>query len=265
MTTAVRSVILAMLATCGSCLLWTNRHCVVEGTAIDTPRGRVAVELLKVGDMVISRSPEGALRAGRVTAIHVGRVSEVTVIHAGSGVRLETSTQHLVATSRGWVAASDVGVGCELLTRDGVVMSVRVERVAKQARVVDLSVTPDQNYFADGILVHNKSVKLRTVSVSNMHLFWRKAADKGDAEAMYNIGHLYEKGHGVEQDYIEAMRWFRKAADKGNAEAMFNIGVLYERGRGVKQDEIEAMRWYRKAAADGDSSARAALARLRNK
>ena len=158
MTTAVRSVILVMLVTCGSCVLWTNRHCVVEGTAIDTPRGRVAVELLKVGDMVISRSPEGALRAGRVTAIHVGTVSEVTVIHAG-GARLETSTQHLVATSRGWVAASDVGLGCELLTRDGVVMSVRVERVAKQARVVDLSVTPDQNYFADGILVHNKSLK----------------------------------------------------------------------------------------------------------
>ena len=70
---------------------------------------------------------------------------------------------------------------------------------------------------------------------------------------------------GVKRDYIEAMRWYRKAADKGAAIAMFNIGLIYENGRGVKRDYAEAISWYRKAAAKGDAGAKAALQRLRDK
>ena len=66
-------------------------------------------------------------------------------------------------------------------------------------------------------------------------------------------------------DYIEALRWFRKAADKGHTEAMYNIGVYYENGDGVKQDYTEAMKWYRKAADRGDDDAKAALERLEKK
>jgi len=85
--------------------------------------------------------------------------------------------------------------------------------------------------------------------------------DVGDGEDEFNAGaNLDAKG-----DYIEAMRWYRKAADKGDADAMFNIGVLYDNGEGVKQDYIEAMRWYRKAADKGDADAKAALKRLRDK
>jgi TPR repeat protein len=83
-------------------------------------------------------------------------------------------------------------------------------------------------------------------------LWFRKAADQGDARAKYNIGVLYERGLGVEQNYTEAMRWYRKAADQGDVRAQFNIGGLYHEGRGVEQNYTEAMRWYRKAADQGD-------------
>jgi len=96
-------------------------------------------------------------------------------------------------------------------------------------------------------------------------LKWRDAAGKGNANAMFNIGVLYDQGQGVKQDYAEAMRWWRKAADKGVADAMSNIGVLYEQGQGVEQDYAEAMRWYRKAADKGHATAKAALQRLRDR
>ena len=44
------------------------------------------------------------------------------------------------------------------------------------------------------------------------------------------------------------MRWFLIASDQGDARARYNIGVLYERGWGVQQDYAEAMSWYRTAA-----------------
>ena len=32
---------------------------------------------------------------------------------------------------------------------------------------------------------------------------------------------------GVEQDYVEAVKWYRLAAEQGNADAQYNLGVAY--------------------------------------
>ena len=67
----------------------------------------------------------------------------------------------------------------------------------------------------------------------------------------YNLGIMYGKGNGVQQDYAEAVRWYRLAADQGFAGAQVNLGVMYDTGRGVPQDYVEAVRWYRLAAEQG--------------
>jgi len=69
----------------------------------------------------------------------------------------------------------------------------------------------------------------------------------------------------VDRDYAEAMTWYRKAADKGNATAMYNVGVLYENGFGVHMDTDKAIEWYKKAAADNSEDAKAALKALAQK
>jgi TPR repeat protein len=55
-------------------------------------------------------------------------------------------------------------------------------------------------------------------------------------------------GHGVTQDYTEALKWFRKAADQGEAKAQANLGKMYAMGHGVLQDYAPALAWFRKAA-----------------
>jgi TPR repeat protein len=35
------------------------------------------------------------------------------------------------------------------------------------------------------------------------------------------------------KDYNQAAEWFRKAAEKGNARALNNLGICYEFGHGV--------------------------------
>ncbi len=40
-------------------------------------------------------------------------------------------------------------------------------------------------------------------------------AEKGDAEAQYELGEMYEKGQGIEQNYAKALEWYRKAAEQG--------------------------------------------------
>ena len=77
----------------------------------------------------------------------------------------------------------------------------------------------------------------------------RKAAERGDAAAQYNLGAAYTKGYGVPQDYAQAVYWTRKAAEHGNADAQYNLGVDYHNGQGVPQDYAEAYIWYDLAAA----------------
>lgn len=80
---------------------------------------------------------------------------------------------------------------------------------------------------------------------------WGPLAQKGDANAQFNIGILYEYGLGVVQDYAEAVRCYRMAARQGNVSARFNLAVMYSKGRGVAQDHTEAVKLYREAAQRG--------------
>ncbi|MDQ6699454.1 MAG: metallophosphoesterase [Acidobacteriota bacterium] len=84
---------------------------------------------------------------------------------------------------------------------------------------------------------------------------WQPLADKGAAEAQYNLGLLYAKGQGVQQDSAQAANWYRKAAEQGFVEAEFNLGLLYSGGEGVPKDSSEAMKWFLKAAEKGDAKA----------
>ena len=78
---------------------------------------------------------------------------------------------------------------------------------------------------------------------------WIKMANEGIPEAQNNIGHLYEEGFGVAQDYPKAMSWYKEAADQGLAEAQHNVGMLYFEGYGVKKNYREAVKWFKLATA----------------
>ncbi len=92
-------------------------------------------------------------------------------------------------------------------------------------------------------------------------------AMKGDLEAMYNLGAMYQgKGKlGEEPNYEKAITWLKKAAEGGNAAAMINLGLIYGYGIGQpdnKPNDEESFKWYQaafevnnKAADDGDVQA----------
>lgn len=52
------------------------------------------------------------------------------------------------------------------------------------------------------------------------------AADRNHIEAMYNIGLMYYKGHGVRQDKREAQKYFRIVADTGHVQALSKLQAL---------------------------------------
>ena len=67
----------------------------------------------------------------------------------------------------------------------------------------------------------------------------KKLAKKGDPEAEFELGSMYEKGEGTGTDLREAARWYWKAAYQGLAQAQSALGMLYTSGRGVSQDSVQ--------------------------
>lgn len=52
-------------------------------------------------------------------------------------------------------------------------------------------------------------------------------ASKGDAEAQYNLGMLYNNGIGTTEDRHKAFKWFKAGAARGNALAAYKLGCYY--------------------------------------
>lgn len=120
------------------------------------------------------------------------------------------------------------------------------------------------------------------------------SAQRGDADAQYELGMLYQSGAGVPRDMAQARRWLtqsasqnnsraqyalamfyrseeggndinqslnwqRKAAQAGYAEAQYGLGLLYANGQYVTQDATQARIWFQKAADQGHVAANLAL------
>ena len=80
---------------------------------------------------------------------------------------------------------------------------------------------------------------------------WRNLAEKGDADAAFNLGQAFRLGRGVPADSAQAKRWFETAANKGHVDAQVSLGLLlFDSGeRGA------AMSWLKKAADKGEPRA----------
>jgi TPR repeat protein len=73
---------------------------------------------------------------------------------------------------------------------------------------------------------------------------WRVLAEKGDADAAFNMGQAYRLGRGLPASSSEAARWFEIAAKKGHLDAQVSLGLLlFDSG-----DRARALQWLLKAA-----------------
>ena len=64
---------------------------------------------------------------------------------------------------------------------------------------------------------------------------WKPEAEKGDAEAQFGLGEVYEQGKG---DYRDADRWYRKAAGQGNAQAKYRLMLIWMAGNTKFQPDL---------------------------
>ncbi|MCX8478125.1 MAG: SPOR domain-containing protein [Sphingomonas sp.] len=80
---------------------------------------------------------------------------------------------------------------------------------------------------------------------------WRPPANRGNADAQFNMGQAYKLGRGVAADLKQAEEWYRKAALQGHEQAEGYYGLaLFENGK-----RTEAVQWLQRAVSRGDARA----------
>jgi hypothetical protein len=141
--------------------------CFVARTLVETPRGPRPIETIAVGDIVWSFSLERGERvARRVRAILRNKAREVRTIRAGGRVVAGVTSEHPFYdwANGAYRAVRDLVVGDVLASLEGeslrpcsIESVTSVETTEPSFDVYNLTIDgPEANYFAEGILVHNK-------------------------------------------------------------------------------------------------------------
>lgn len=80
---------------------------------------------------------------------------------------------------------------------------------------------------------------------------WRPLADRGDADAQYNLAQAYKLGRGVPVNLNLAEQWYERAAQQGHEQAGANLGlILFQNGQRQR-----AMPYIQRSAERGDPRA----------
>lgn len=139
--------------------------CFVAGTPIDTPKGPVPIEQLELGDDVYAFD-EGRQRLAVAKVVHKYRRDERAVreLTLKDGRTLHVSSTHPFydAETGEYVEVGELKPGTSLLERDpkhGLsTLAVRsVDDGPRRTTIYNIEVSTHHNYFAGGVLVHNKS------------------------------------------------------------------------------------------------------------
>jgi TPR repeat protein len=85
---------------------------------------------------------------------------------------------------------------------------------------------------------------------------WHELAERGDANAQFNLGLMYHSGLQVPFDEKKAVYWYRRAAESGNQIAQEYMAVGYQEGWfGLPRDQAKSHYWYQRLNGEIDTAA----------
>lgn len=74
--------------------------------------------------------------------------------------------------------------------------------------------------FDDGVVAFIKGDSATAIKI------WQPLANKGDKDAQYHLGYMFQTGTGVDTDKSKALYWYDKAAKNGHGKAFVLAKVL---------------------------------------
>lgn len=131
-------------------------QCIRRRSRIGAPGGSKAVEDVRVGDAILCMAPDGAIVPGVVEAVVAHERARCVGLTLNDGTVLELTAEHPLAGETRWLPAEALTVGENVRTVEGLRAVRSITHCSETDTVYDLTVSPYPNFFANGVLVHNK-------------------------------------------------------------------------------------------------------------
>jgi PKD repeat protein len=128
--------------------------CFIAGTLIQLPSSTIAIEYIKVGDVVKSFDVgTSSVVNSKVTETFVHSDRYYMIING----TIKTTSVHPFYSDGNWIEAGDLSIGDKILHVDGLEHTIEtIELSDEPVTVYNFEVDGTHNYFAEGYLVHNK-------------------------------------------------------------------------------------------------------------
>jgi TPR repeat protein len=120
------------------------------------------------------------------------------------------------------------------------------------------------NRLAISLLIASFSATAQPTQTRPLRERLLESAQKGDADAQFELGKNYETGIGLPKDLAQAQHWYHAAADQGDPYALASLGILYNFGKGVQKDYVQAFMYYELAVARSKGGNRDSIVELRD-
>ncbi len=130
-----------------------NPVCFVKGTMIATLGGEMPIESITVGDYVLSfNETTGVIEPNKVLKTFSHLPQEYLLINNALGV----TGNHIIYVNGWLLPAKDIKLGDILTTLEGYEQVTSIELITQSLDVYNIEVENNHNFYAEGILVHNK-------------------------------------------------------------------------------------------------------------
>ncbi len=111
-------------------------------------------------------------------------------------------------------------------------------------------------------LLYNRGYDTIALDEARATLLLRRAAEAGHPQAQNLLGYRLYRGIGMQRDVSEALQWLENSAIAGNPNASANLGFLLLEGKDVQRDPENAFFWLTRAARAESPTAQSMLGDL---
>ena len=194
-----------------------------------------------------------------------GRQSQLVELYLArypSGAHAQEANALLASLRGAQDAASEPGVVCERL-------ATHPDDATASTPGVDLADLRENAAAAIGVcgeaaarhpeIAHYVALLARATAAAGRleeaYALYKKAADAGDARAMYSLGVMLETGDHAPKDLKAAYALYQKAAERGLADGAINLAVALAQGRGIEKNLPRAYALLQQASASGSARA----------
>ncbi len=153
-----------------------SRQCLPEGTLVDTPTGKVAIQDFKVGDELCSFNlNENKVEIDIIKDAWCSGNRQCVKIFLENGETIESGENHpFYLHTKTFVRAGEIKAGDKILNVSSGYIGVKKVKKIGIKRCFDISVDKNENFLINGLLTHNTGLSAITAGYVAWRLLFRK-------------------------------------------------------------------------------------------